>query len=309
MSDKPHSADYFGDSRDFWWNRDFLELMARRWAFSDVKSVLDVGCGVGHWGRCLAPLLPSDCAMTGVDRERQWVDEAHKRSTALGERPVSFVQGAVERLPFADDSFDLVTCQTVLIHLKDPRVGLAEMIRVLRPGGLLVLAEPNNTLANFSNIALKKPVRELVDLIEFQMFCERGKMNLDEGFDSAGSLVAGWLAELNVERIESYLSDKTIMLFPPYASAHGQALIGDAREMSSRNFWRWDRKDTLRFFVAGGGKESAFERSWENALASEKEWLEGIDRQTLSMTYGSIIYLVSGRKKRTSSQQLKSNLV
>jgi hypothetical protein len=99
------------------------------------------------------------------------------------------------------------------------------------------------------------------------------------------------------------------MLFPPYASAHGQALIGDAREMSSRNFWRWDRKDTLRFFVAGGGEEPAFERSWENALASEKEWLDGIDRQALNITYGSIIYLVSGRKKGASSQQLKSNLV
>ncbi len=299
MSDKPHSADYFGDARDFWWNRDFLELMARRWELSRVKSVLDVGCGVGHWGRCLASLLPSECALTGIDREPQWVEEAAKRSAVLGNRPVSFVQGDVERLPFADESFDMATCQTVLIHLKDPRVALAEMIRVLRPGGLLVLAEPNNTLVNFSNVTVKKPVREMLDLIEFQMICERGKMNLGEGFDSAGSLVAGWLAELQVERVESYLSDKTSMLFPPYASAHEKAFIGESRNMSSRNFWLWDKQDTLRFFLAGGGDTAAFERCWTNALASEKEWLEEIDRQNLSMTYGPIIYLVSGRKKGT----------
>ncbi len=303
MSDKPHSADYFGDARDFWWNRDFLELMARRWELAELKSVLDVGCGVGHWGRCLAPLLPNDCAMTGIDREAQWVDEARKRSAALGNRAVTFVQGDAERLPFGEGSFDMVTCQTVLIHLKNPRVALAEMIRVLRPGGLLVLAEPNNTLVNFSNVALKKPVRATLDLIEFQMVCERGKMNLGEGFDSAGSLVAGWLAQLKVERIESYLSDKTIMLFPPYSSAHEKALIGESRDMSSRNFWRWDEKDSFRFFAAGGGEEAAFERCWTNALASEKEWLKEIDRQNLNMTYGSVIHLVSGRKKGTSNSR------
>jgi len=133
------------------------------------------------------------------------------------------------------------------------------------------------------------------------MICERGKMNLGEGFDSAGALVAGWMAELKVERIESYLSDKTVMLFPPYASAHEKAMIGDSREMSSRNFWRWDEKETLRFFVAGGGDAAVFDQCWTNALASEREWLAEIDRQNLNMTYGPIVYLVFGRKKCAST--------
>ena len=41
-----HSAEYFGDTRDFWWNADFLRLMARRLSFDRVGDVLDVGCGV-----------------------------------------------------------------------------------------------------------------------------------------------------------------------------------------------------------------------------------------------------------------------
>jgi hypothetical protein len=40
---KPHSAEYFGESRDFWWNQDFLELMAKRLQLAQVESVLDVG--------------------------------------------------------------------------------------------------------------------------------------------------------------------------------------------------------------------------------------------------------------------------
>ena len=46
-----HSAEYFGDSRDYWWNDDFLTLALQRWSVTEVRNLLDVGCGVGHWGR------------------------------------------------------------------------------------------------------------------------------------------------------------------------------------------------------------------------------------------------------------------
>src|SRR5438067_989004 len=137
----PHSAAFFGDFRDFWWNRDFLELMARRWNLSAVQSVLDVGCGIGHWGRILLPLLPEHAKLTGIDREPEWIEKAN----TLGDRErTSYLEGDVMALPFEDSSFDLVTCQTVLIHLQDPLGAIREMMRVAKPGGLIVTAEPNN---------------------------------------------------------------------------------------------------------------------------------------------------------------------
>ena len=48
-------------------------------------------------------------------------------------------------LPFPDASFDLVTCQTLLIHLADPSAVIAEMARVARPGGLVLAAEPRTS--------------------------------------------------------------------------------------------------------------------------------------------------------------------
>ncbi len=65
-----HSAEYFGDARDHWWNRDFLQLVARRWRFDEVRDVLDVGCGVGHWGMLLAAVLPESTRVTGGRRSR-----------------------------------------------------------------------------------------------------------------------------------------------------------------------------------------------------------------------------------------------
>jgi len=64
-----NSAEYFGDTRDFWWNRDFIELMATRRRLAEVRDVLDVGCGVGHWGALLGAVLPQEARVT-VHRAR-----------------------------------------------------------------------------------------------------------------------------------------------------------------------------------------------------------------------------------------------
>ena len=71
-----HSAEYFGDTRDYWWNPDYIKLTGRRLAFDRVRNVLDVGCGVGHWAQTLACALPSDADVIGVDRDPFWIDKA-----------------------------------------------------------------------------------------------------------------------------------------------------------------------------------------------------------------------------------------
>src|SRR5262249_6393313 len=124
-----HSAEYFGDTRDHWWNGDQIEFLSRFWNVTAIRSVLDVGCGIGHWGRALAPVLPRDCRLIGVDREERWVNEAARRGerAGLGDR-FAYRVGTAEKLSFADESFDLVTCQTLLIHVRDPAQVLGEMV-------------------------------------------------------------------------------------------------------------------------------------------------------------------------------------
>src|SRR4051794_40866172 len=79
-----HSAEYFGDTRDYWWNDDYLELIGKRLAFERVADVLDVGCGVGHWGQLLAKILPVTARVQGVDRDPAWVEQAAARAAQRG---------------------------------------------------------------------------------------------------------------------------------------------------------------------------------------------------------------------------------
>jgi ubiquinone/menaquinone biosynthesis C-methylase UbiE len=118
----PHSALYLNDERDAWWNADFLALLAQRLGLdrhdtgTRVRDVLDVGCGKGHWTRTIARLLPVDARVIGVDREPEWIREATALEASLQVLPrLEFRVGDARALPFADASFDVVTCQTVLI--------------------------------------------------------------------------------------------------------------------------------------------------------------------------------------------------
>jgi ubiquinone/menaquinone biosynthesis C-methylase UbiE len=300
---KPHSADYFNDQRDFWWNRDFLELMARRWQLKKVKHTLDVGCGVGHWGRMLIPLLPENASIIGLDREPAWIEQAHKKAESLGlSHRMSYQTGNAEKLPFEDETFDMVTCQTLLIHVQDPRLVLKEMLRVLKPKGLLAVAEPNNTNGSYSNLYYEKlrdnfQITEELQSLKLAILCQRGKYLLGEGFNSIGDLIPGFLTELRMEEIQVYLSDKASALFPPYESKEQQVLVQQEFEWEKQDFIGWNREDTLRYFIAGGGTKEEFEECWASAKKGVQEYLNGIRQKKYHSARGMWMYLVSGWKR------------
>ncbi|KYF50024.1 hypothetical protein BE08_07825 [Sorangium cellulosum] len=303
-----HSAEYFGDTRDGWWNRDYVELLARRWGLSRVREVLDVGCGVGHWGRVIGRVLPRAARVTGVDRDPVWVEKAAERAAARGEAErFRYQVGVAEALPFEGDTFDLVTCQTVLIHAADPGAMLAEMVRVTRPGGLVAAAEPNNLAsALLGAAALRAPVEETLTLVRFQLLCERGKAALGEGHSSLGELIPELFARHGLTDIQVYLNDKANLVLPPYRSAEQRATVEEVEDLARRDFWIWSRRDTHRYFLAGGGEEHEFEGCWAAAMGAARRTVEAIAKGTHASAGGSVGYVVSGTKPSPpSSRHLK----
>lgn len=99
---------------------------------------LDVATGTGNTALALAPLVGE---VTGLDLAQKMLAHARSRAAAEGHGNARFVEGSAEALPFADASFTLVTSRHAPHHFRDVGRFLAEVWRVLRPGGRLVLAD------------------------------------------------------------------------------------------------------------------------------------------------------------------------
>jgi SAM-dependent methyltransferase len=103
---------------------------------ADGARVLEVGCGPGRLSIRLARRYGID--VTGLDLDPAMIERARanaERSQGGDERRPEFIVGDVASLAFADGSFDLVVSTLSMHHWADPKAGLAEIGRVLRPGG------------------------------------------------------------------------------------------------------------------------------------------------------------------------------
>lgn len=100
-------------------------------------DVLDVGCGDGQYALAAAG---AGARVTGVDASPKAVEAGRRRAAGAG-LGTAFLVGAANELPFAAEQFDVVLAVTVVCFVSDPEEAVAEMARVLRPGGLLVLAD------------------------------------------------------------------------------------------------------------------------------------------------------------------------
>ena len=109
----------------------------RGYGLPDDPDILDVGCGTGEITARLAKLYPR-AALMGVDLIARHLEVARERCAGLGERVV-FREADAFALPFADAAFDLVVCRHMLQAVPRPDGAMAEMVRVLRPGGRLHL--------------------------------------------------------------------------------------------------------------------------------------------------------------------------
>ncbi len=105
-------------------------------------QLLDVGCGPGAITVGLAGVVaPGE--VVGVDFQATQVDQARALAAERGVVNARFEIGDAYQLPFPDGSFDALFAHAVLMHLRDPVRALAEMRRVLRPGGIAGVRDPD----------------------------------------------------------------------------------------------------------------------------------------------------------------------
>jgi len=102
---------------------------------SQFASVLDLGCGSGDYCELLSSVSTE---YVGVDFSEMMIRKANLTYGRLPSRPV-FREGSAEALPFDDRRFDLVCAIGFIEYFKDPILPMREIVRVLKPGGTLVI--------------------------------------------------------------------------------------------------------------------------------------------------------------------------
>lgn len=106
--------------------------------------VLDVATGTGRLPLAMMRHNAFQGRVVGIDLSRKMLHYAAKNLDLYEER-VNFIWSPAEKLPFADNTFDVVTSLEALEFMTVPKAVLAELVRVLRPGGLLLVSQRQNT--------------------------------------------------------------------------------------------------------------------------------------------------------------------
>jgi ubiquinone/menaquinone biosynthesis C-methylase UbiE len=119
-------------------------IRERKFDLRGARRLLDVGSGAGQIAKHLLKYAEPDAEITCLDLSYEMLCRARNRLKSPRPR---FVVADLTRLPFADASFDCVTCGYVLEHLPDARIGLAEVSRVLIPGGRMLLLTTEDTFS------------------------------------------------------------------------------------------------------------------------------------------------------------------
>jgi hypothetical protein len=173
------------------------------------------------------------------------------------------------------------------------------MCRVLRPGGRLLVAEPNNLASMLvaDSTTGGQTTAELAERVAFALHCERGKAALGEGDNSVGDLLPGYFAQVGLTGIQTFLNDKAFALVPPYASPEQQALRSAMLEDVASDRWvGWSASAAKRYYLAGGGPEDEFEPRWQRRLSEAREAARQLTADLLHTAGGGIQYVVSGRR-------------
>ena len=114
------------------------------------ERVLDLGCGAGTDSLVAAQMVGAEGRVTGIDMTPEMLAKARAAAAEIGAGNVDFVEGEIEALPFADQTFDVVISNGVVDLVPDKDAVFAEIHRVLAPGGRIQIAD----------VSIQRPVSE-----------------------------------------------------------------------------------------------------------------------------------------------------
>jgi len=289
--------------RESMWLEDTLDKLAAWLGLESGMTAVDVGCGLGYLGYTYWPYFGEGGGYFGVDLSPKLLQETARAAEEWAVNGESyFTAGDAYKLPFGDDFADWVMCQVLLIHLQHPEVALAEMVRVAKPGGLVMCKEPDNlssVLVKHHSSLPELDIDEQLLVTKIHLVCNKGRIKLGQGDNSLGCKVAGMMSRLGLTEIGIRLNDRVSFLEPPYEDPLQQHTLGHVKKQwldeKRREIWMEREK---REFLAGGGEVDEYNRYREISDRALAAFRQQVENGEYSACGSGHFYIIKGRKPK-----------
>lgn len=287
--------------RRFMWHQDTLDRYADWLDLHPGMTVADIGCGLGYMGFTYWRYCGENGKYIGIDNQPKLLEDARQQAKewAIGGE-AEFYEGDAYDLPLANESVDCAMCQTLLMHLERPRDALAEMVRVVKPGGIILCHEPDNLSSSLQHRFNSLPDIDIDDEVfchKIQLVCRLGRIKIGRGDCSIGAQIPHLMSGLGLIDIDIRNNDVVFLLEPPYDNPVQQHRYSSMKKHVVSDNARQHELDTLRKeFIAGGGEPADFERYIQICDRVLVTLREQTDQGKFFTCGGYFYYICKGRK-------------
>lgn len=274
-------------------NEDYLEFLVKKvWGLTDPCRLVEFGCGAGKMGMVLLPLMPAGSTYTGIDQSEPLITEA-RRVFEKAPYQAEFHVGSIYGTPFPDASFDLSLTHTVLMHVPEPEKVIREMVRVTKPGGLVITCEANRNAHTAMLHIEETNHQETVPLELFQTINRRIRERT--GVDhNIGIKIPVLMHQAGLVNIQARVSDAVRCLFPPHDTPYQQKLFkiichegyGQPRPDEAQ-LATW-KANLMRNGISAQAAEAEIERELEEDILNKGAGYHMVYPTLLTWSYGYV---------------------
>lgn len=283
------------------WLDDTLDRLAVWMGVKSGMTAVDVGCGLGYLGYTYWPYFGKGGRYIGIDSSPDLINDAAEAAAEWARGGTAeFLTGDAYDLPLPDNYADWVMCQVLLIHLERPEDALKEMIRVLKPGGLIMCKEPDNmssSMVQYFNSTRDLTIEEKLLSLKVQLLSNKGRIARGDGDDSIGTKIPHMLKTLGMQDIGIRLNDKVHFLEPPYDTPLQKVAYENVSKQvlnkERRDIWMQRERD---HFIAGGGSPEEYDRLQKMSDELVDEFRRQLEAKKYYACGGGLFYVIKGRK-------------
>ncbi len=288
-------------TRKYLWHPDTIVKLASWFGLKPGMRIADIGCGIGYLGYTYWPFYRRHGRYIGIDIDYKSLKAGEKMAAKWGgNRIPHFIQGDAYHLPLKSNSVDCAMAQTLYIHLNKPKQALREIFRIVRPGGLVVIIEPD-TLSRKSVSSLPDlDLKTKLLLEKYRILRYKGREKLGLGDYSIGSKMPYMMKEAGLKDIDVRINDRVSFIEPPYESLEQRYFL----EMLTGIIYENDQKQirdegsVRKQFIAGGGKANEYDQVVKIGRQRKSILKRQLSKNKLFYLSTSFIYIVKGRKPK-----------